>query len=80
MVISIKLCSGGLRALGLVSLPLCVSDIFLRKNAKYQSVDDKYVEDLWNRKHVSHLERNLIFLEHKNIPTVTPMSPSQKGH
>lgn len=55
MVIAIKLCSGALRASGLVSLPLFVSDILLRRNAKCQPVVDKYVEDLWNRNHVSHL-------------------------
>lgn len=54
MVIAIKLRSGGLRASGLVSLSLFASDIFMRRNAKYQSVVDKYVEDLWNRNHISH--------------------------
>lgn len=55
MVIAIKLRSGGLRVSGLVSLPLFVSDIFPRRNAKYQPAVDKYVGNVWNKNHVSHL-------------------------
>ena len=69
MVIAIKLCSGGLRASGLVSLPLFVSDIFPRRNAKYQPAVGKYVEDLW---YFSSVKKSP---EHKNTPRITPKVP-----